>query len=73
MNLKAIKEDIIIPAPVIEVYKAWTTREGITTFFAPDANVKLEIMGPYEIIFLPDNPAGFARRRRKRNSFLSGK
>lgn len=58
MNLKAITDDIIIPAPVADVYRAWTTREGIITFFAPDANIKMEIMGPYEIIFLPDNPEG---------------
>ena len=53
MNLKAITEDIIIPAPAADVYRAWTTREGIITFFAPDVNIKMEIMGPYEIIFLP--------------------
>jgi uncharacterized protein YndB with AHSA1/START domain len=55
---RAINDDLIIPANVSEVYNAWTTVEGIRSFFAPDANIKLEIMGPYEIIFLPDNPPG---------------
>jgi uncharacterized protein YndB with AHSA1/START domain len=55
---RAITHELIIPGPVNEVYRAWTTVEGIKTFFAPEANIKLEIMGPYEIIFLPNNPEG---------------
>lgn len=55
---KAITADIIIKAPVSEVFNAWTTKEGIISFFAPDANIRLEVMGPYEMIFLPDNPTG---------------
>jgi len=55
---KAITHELLITAPVSEVYTAWTTREGIKTFFAPDANVRLKVMGPYEMIFLPDNPEG---------------
>lgn len=61
MNIKfprAIIDDLIIKAPVSEVYNAWTTREGIRSFFAPDANISLEVMGKYEMIFLPDNPDG---------------
>lgn len=55
---KAITADIIIKAPVNEVFNAWTTLEGIKSFFAPDANIRLEVMGPYEIIFIPDNQEG---------------
>jgi len=55
---KAITDDLIIRASVSEVYRAWTTPQGVKSFFAPDANIRMEIMGPYEIIFLPDNPEG---------------
>lgn len=55
---KAITDDIIIKAPADKVFDAWTTKEGIISFFAPDANIRLEVMGPYEMIFIPDNPAG---------------
>jgi uncharacterized protein YndB with AHSA1/START domain len=55
---KAITADINIKAPVDKVFNAWTTREGIISFFAPDANIRLEVMGPYEMIFIPDNPIG---------------
>lgn len=55
---RAITDDLVIKAPVSEVYNAWTTREGIRSFFAPDANINLKVMGKYEMIFLPDNPEG---------------
>jgi uncharacterized protein YndB with AHSA1/START domain len=58
VSLKAISENLIIKAPVDQVYKAWTTKEGIKSFFAPDCNIELKIMGPYEIIFLPDGEEG---------------
>jgi uncharacterized protein YndB with AHSA1/START domain len=56
--VKAISAELIIKAPVDKVYKAWTTEEGIKSFFAPDCNIKMELMGPYEIIFLPKNRKG---------------
>jgi hypothetical protein len=37
----------------------WTTNEGITSFLAPKANIKLEDNGPYEILFDPEAPLGF--------------
>lgn len=55
---KAITADLRINASVTDVYRAWTTVEGIKSFFARDGNIELKIMGPYEIIFLPANPEG---------------
>jgi uncharacterized protein YndB with AHSA1/START domain len=55
---KAINADINLKAPVDKVFDAWTTKEGIISFFAPDANIRLEVMGTYEMIFIPDNPVG---------------
>ncbi len=54
----AITADLVIHAPVAEVYRAWTTVEGIQSFFAREANIELKIKGAYEIIFLPENPEG---------------
>lgn len=61
MDLKfprAISADLIVRAGVADVYRAWTTVEGVKSFFARDANIEMKIMGAYEIIFLPDNPVG---------------
>jgi uncharacterized protein YndB with AHSA1/START domain len=48
---KILKKSEIIPAPVAEVWKAWTTSEGAATFFAPKANIELRLGGPFEILF----------------------
>jgi uncharacterized protein YndB with AHSA1/START domain len=55
---KAISAELIIKASVEKIYRAWTTTEGIKSFFAPDCNIKMEVMGPYEMIFLPENGEG---------------
>ena len=62
MNLKnddkQIAFELIINAPVEEVYKAWSTKEGIRTFFAPGVgNIDIKLFGDYHIYFFPDNPA----------------
>ena len=50
---RAIDADVVVQAPVAEVWKAWTTTAGVKTFFAPDANVELRVDGPFEIYFNP--------------------
>ena len=56
---RAVVKELFVPAPVEDVWLAWTTPEGITTFFAPACNVELRVGGPYEILFYPDNPPGW--------------
>ncbi|MFC1572492.1 SRPBCC domain-containing protein [Candidatus Eisenbacteria bacterium] len=48
----------LIEASLDDVWEAWTTDEGATTFFAPQANIDLKIGGSYEILFNPDAPEG---------------
>ena len=50
---RAIDEKITVKAGVDEVWKAWTTSDGIKTFFAPDAKVELRVDGPFEIYMNP--------------------
>ena len=50
---RAIDEKITVKASVEEVWKAWTTSEGIKTFFAPDAEVELRVDGPFQIYMNP--------------------
>lgn len=49
----AIDEKITVKANIDDVWKAWTTTEGIKSFFAPDAKVELRIDGPFEIYMNP--------------------
>ena len=50
---RAIDEKITVKASVEEVWRAWTTSEGIKTFFAPDAEVELRVDGPFQIYMNP--------------------
>lgn len=49
----------VIDAPVADVWKAWTTTEGIESFFAPKAaKVMPEPGGAFELWFGLDHPEG---------------
>ena len=43
--------EIDIPATIKEVWKAWTTKEGAESFFAPRCNIDLKVGGAYEMLF----------------------
>lgn len=50
---RAIDLEVTVAAKVDAVYRAWTTTDGIKTFFAPDARVELAVDGPFEIYINP--------------------
>ncbi|NIM10881.1 MAG: SRPBCC domain-containing protein [Candidatus Aminicenantes bacterium] len=54
----AIRKAVVVPAPVDKVWEAWTTTEGVTTFFAPKASVELAVFGDFEMYFDPKQPKG---------------
>ncbi|KPJ62322.1 hypothetical protein AMJ44_15745 [candidate division WOR-1 bacterium DG_54_3] len=45
---KILRKEILVPATLEEVWNAWTTTEGVKTFFSPGANVELAVGGPFE-------------------------
>lgn len=47
-----------IAAPIERVWEAWTTDEGVRSFFGPGSHVEQKVDGEYEIYFMPDAPAG---------------
>ena len=53
-----IDVETVVNASLEDVWRAWTTNEGVQTFFAQRTNVKLEIGGPFEMFFIADNPKG---------------
>jgi len=58
MQQRMIRKEVIVNAPVKAVWDAWTTPEGAVTFFAPRANIRLAVGGPYELFFDPEAPEG---------------
>ena len=55
---RVIRKSVNIDAPVAQVWWAWTTPEGIATFFAPRAHIVLAAGGAYELYIMTDSPEG---------------
>ncbi len=56
--MEALELEIDLDASVPEVWKAWTTEEGLRSFLAPACKIEIKPDGPFEIFFFPDNPPG---------------
>lgn len=55
---RAIDKDVTVAANVDQVWDAWTTREGITSFFAPDARIEARVGGAFQVYFDPGAEPG---------------
>lgn len=55
---RAIQKSAVIDAPPSEVWKAWTTAEGLQSFMCQKASVELKLGGRYEIFFSTEPPLG---------------
>lgn len=55
---RALDKEIVVPAGVDAVWQAWTTSEGIKTFFAPDALVEARVGGAFQIYIDPGAEPG---------------
>jgi uncharacterized protein YndB with AHSA1/START domain len=55
---RAIEKSIEVPASLDDAWAAWTTREGIVSFFAPDAEIDARSGGAFHIYIDPGAPAG---------------
>ena len=44
---RAIEKQAVVNATLDQAWDAWTTREGITSFFAPDAKVEPRVGGAF--------------------------
>jgi uncharacterized protein YndB with AHSA1/START domain len=55
---RAIDKSIEVPATLDQAWDAWTTREGIVSFFAPDAVIEPRVGGAFHIHIDPTAPAG---------------
>lgn len=55
---RAIDKSIEIAATLDQAWDAWTTREGIVSFFAPDAKIEPRVGGAFQIYIDPTAPTG---------------
>jgi uncharacterized protein YndB with AHSA1/START domain len=50
---RVLRTELVLDAPVQEVWAAWTTEEGVRSFFAPGCHIDLRVDGLYEVYFQP--------------------
>ena len=46
---RILRKEVVVDAPVEKVWWAWTTPEGIASFFSPDSKIELRLGGAYEM------------------------
>lgn len=56
--MKVIEKKLEVTATPDKVWQAWTTNDGVRSFFAPDSDIELAIGGKYEIFFNHTKPYG---------------
>ena len=55
---RAIDKEIIVAAPPQVVWQSWTTKAGIESFFAPEAEIEAKVGGAFHIHFNPFGEPG---------------
>jgi len=50
---RSIDKSVVVPATLDQTWDAWTTRDGITSFFAPDAKIEARPGGAFHIYINP--------------------
>ena len=55
---RVLSAEIVVNAPVEKAWNAWTTPEGVKTFFAPACIIEPRVDGAYEILFRPNEKPG---------------
>ncbi len=53
-----LTKSVLVDASLEEVWRAWTTLDGIKRFFAPDARLEMRPRGKYEMLFDLEKPEG---------------
>ena len=48
---RAVEGEVVVNAPIEQVWRAWTTPEGAQAFFAPRCTIDLRPGGKYEMLF----------------------
>ena len=55
---RALDKEVVVKATLDEAWQAWTTREGIISFFAPDARIEPRVGGAFHIYINPGAEPG---------------
>lgn len=56
--MEDLKKHVIVYATAPEIFDAWTTEDGLRTFFSENVHMELKEGGPFEIYFSTEPPEG---------------
>lgn len=55
---RVLHKEAVVSSPIDRVWWAWTTSEGMASWWAKQSWIDLKIDGPFELYFLLDQPRG---------------
>jgi uncharacterized protein YndB with AHSA1/START domain len=55
---RSIDKEVVVAAPIQEVWQSWTTKAGIESFFAPEAEIDAKVGGAFHIHINPFGEPG---------------
>jgi uncharacterized protein YndB with AHSA1/START domain len=55
---RVLTVEIVVNAPIEKAWNAWTTPDGVRTFFAPACTIEPWVDGTYDILFRPNEKPG---------------
>ncbi len=55
---RVLHKEVVVSSPIERVWWAWTTSEGMASWWAKQSWIDLKIGGPFELYFLLDQPRG---------------
>jgi WD40 repeat protein/uncharacterized protein YndB with AHSA1/START domain len=61
-EVRILRKEVVVEAPVDVVWHAWTTEDGIASFFSPGSKIELDLGGAYEIYMGMEEPDESGRR-----------
>jgi uncharacterized protein YndB with AHSA1/START domain/uncharacterized protein YciI len=59
---RVLSKEVIVRATLDEVWKCWTTAEGMAKFFSPESKIEMRVGGPYELYMSTSAPDSQGRR-----------
>lgn len=59
---RILEKEVTVSASLDEVWRAWTTSEGIAEFFSPESRIELRVGGPYELYMSIKEPDESGKR-----------
>lgn len=54
----ALEYEAVVRAPIADVWKLWSTHDGLKRFFGEDNKMELRVGGPFEVYFSMEAPEG---------------